>query len=99
MKTAVVNFKTEPETKNEAKRIAKNLGFNLSSLMNGFLHDLINRRRISFGDEGNLELKDEVWEEIKKSEADDECSPSFDNAKDMVAWLEDDSRKYVKCSK
>jgi antitoxin component of RelBE/YafQ-DinJ toxin-antitoxin module len=42
MYTAVINVKTHPEIKSQAKKIAEELGFSLSSLVNAYLKQLIN---------------------------------------------------------
>ena len=41
MKTAIINVKTKPITKARAQKVADELGFGLSTLINGFLNQLI----------------------------------------------------------
>jgi len=48
MYTAVINVKTHPEIKNEAKKIAEELGFSLSSLVNAYLKQLIKTKTVVF---------------------------------------------------
>lgn len=48
MYTAVINVKTHPQIKNEAKKIAEELGFSLSSLVNAYLRQLIKTKTIVF---------------------------------------------------
>ena len=46
--TAVVNIKTNPKTKAKAQKIASELGFSLSSLINGYLKQLVKTKAIHF---------------------------------------------------
>lgn len=48
MKTAVINFQTQPIIKQKAQKVADELGFGLSTLLNGFLHHLIKTKTIEF---------------------------------------------------
>ncbi|MBM3209117.1 hypothetical protein FJZ40_02390 [Candidatus Shapirobacteria bacterium] len=48
MDTAVVNVKVEPKLKTEAQSVASALGFSLSSLINGYLRQLIKTKTIYF---------------------------------------------------
>ncbi|MBI2613440.1 MAG: type II toxin-antitoxin system RelB/DinJ family antitoxin [Candidatus Levybacteria bacterium] len=48
MNTAVINIKTDPKVKAQAKKIARKLGFSLSSIINAFLKQLIKTRRVTF---------------------------------------------------
>lgn len=40
MKTAIINIKTDPETKQKAHKVASELGIPLSNLLNAYLHEL-----------------------------------------------------------
>lgn len=44
MKSASIYFRTEPKTKAEAQKIAKELGVSLSALLNAFLIQFINTK-------------------------------------------------------
>ena len=48
MNTAVINIKTDPQVKARAKKVASELGFNLSSLVNGYLRQLIKTKSVYF---------------------------------------------------
>lgn len=48
MNGAVINIKVEPKLKAEAKKVASGLGFSLSSLINGYLRQLIKTKTIYF---------------------------------------------------
>ena len=41
MKDALITFKTKPHIKKQAQKVADELGFGLSALLNGFLNHLI----------------------------------------------------------
>lgn len=69
MNTAVINIKIDKKTKLQAQNIASDLGFSLSSLINGYLKQLIKSKTIHFS------LKEEEPSEylvqaLRKSETD-----------------------------
>lgn len=93
MKTAIINIKTKPITKNRAQKIADDLGLSLSAVINGFLNHLIKTKRIEF----DAIVREEPSEYLIKSlqEAENEItSPAFDNVDDAIAWLKNPNRKY-----
>ncbi len=54
MNTVVINIKTDPKVKKEAKKIASDLGLTLSGTINGFLKQFIRNKSIFFTlDENN----------------------------------------------
>lgn len=96
MNTAVINIKTHPETKKKAQKIAEELGLSLSSVINGYLKQLIKTKRVEFS--LSEEPSQYLIDSLKESKADIKAgriSPSFDNAEDALAWLDDPKRKYV----
>lgn len=48
MQTAVINVRVEPETKKEAQIVAKNLGFSLGTLIEGYLKHLVRTKTVHF---------------------------------------------------
>lgn len=48
MNTAVVNVKVNPKVKKDAQKVAGRLGLSLSSLINGYLKQLIRTQSVSF---------------------------------------------------
>lgn len=48
MNTAVVNIKVNPLVKKEAQKVAEELGFSLSALINGYLKQLVRNKTIVF---------------------------------------------------
>jgi|Napbiome12C3dose_1001474.scaffolds.fasta_scaffold00001_201 DNA-damage-inducible protein J len=95
MNTAVVNVKVNPKVKREAQKIAEQLGLSLSSLINGYLKQIIRTKRVSF--DLSYEPTDyltQALEEAKKDREEGFVSPSFDNVKDAITWLDNPKRKY-----
>lgn len=88
MNTAVINIKTEPETKAEAQRVAKELGVSVSSLINSFLKELIRTKQITL--RADEKLNKQTLKAIKKAREERKkslASPVFDNAEDAISWL------------
>jgi addiction module RelB/DinJ family antitoxin len=96
MASVPINFKTDPKVKKQAQKIASDLGFNLSSVLNGYLRHFVKTRTVHF----SLTLEEQIAKEkkptkyfldsIREAEEDikrGDVSPSFDNAKDAIDWL------------
>lgn len=89
MNTAVIITKTDPEIKIEAQKVAKELGFNLSTLVNGWLRQLIKTKTVTFSasneepSEYLLSLMKQAEEDYKKGNT----SPAFKTGKDAIEWL------------
>lgn len=91
MNTVAVNIRTQPEVKAKAQKIARNLGFSLSSLMDAWLRQFARTKRVSFSAEEERPSK-YLIESLKKSEEDIKAgrvSPGFDNAADAIKWLDE----------
>ena len=96
MNTAVVNVKVNPKIKKQAQKVAEDLGLSLSSVVNAYLRQLIKTRRVEFSDV-RLELTPWAKRMLRESEKDVKAgrvSPSFKNAKDAIAWLNDPIARY-----
>ncbi|MCX6793666.1 MAG: type II toxin-antitoxin system RelB/DinJ family antitoxin [Candidatus Gottesmanbacteria bacterium] len=94
--TAVINIRVEPTVKKQAHKIAEDLGFSLSSLVNGYLHNLIKTKRVYYPPE---EPSQYLIRSIKQSERNLKrgyISPPFSNAKDAMAWLKNPKAKYAR---
>lgn len=96
MKTEIVNIKTDLVTKRKAQKVAKDLGFSLSSLLNAYMRQLIDTRTVTFG---ATPEEPSAWliESLKQSEKDEKeglISPAFDNVEDSIAWLHDPNARY-----
>ena len=91
MNTAVINIKTQPFIKKQAQQVAKDLGFNLSNIINGYLRHFIRTKTISFS--LNEEPSKYLLQELKKSKEEfkkEKISPAFSNHKDAIKWLNSD---------
>jgi len=97
MNTAVINIKTNPKVKSQAQKIASELGFSLSSLLNGYMRHLIKTKTVYFSAKAE-EPSEYMIEVLKESEADRKAgrvSPTFTKARDAIAWLESADKKFV----
>lgn len=89
MYTAVINIKTEEETKREAQKLASKIGVSLSALLNAYLKQLIRTKRVEF--DLNEEPSEYLIKTIKKAEKnlkDGKASPVFRTGEEAVKWLE-----------
>lgn len=97
MNTAVINIKTEDNVKIQAQKIASELGFSLSSLVNAYLRQLIRTKTVYFSSEKEeptpylLRTLRESEKEIEKGET----SPLFGNSKEAIDWLRNKKKKYA----
>lgn len=96
MNSAVINIKTTPETKARAHEIARDLGFNLSSLMNAYLNQLIRTQTIQFSvvDEKPSKALLAMLKESQKNMKEKQTSPTFETGEEAIAWLHNRNRKY-----
>lgn len=90
MKTAIVTIKTEPQVKAQAKKIAEDLGFNLSTLVDAYLRDLIRNKVVYFNMRPEIP-NESLKQAIKEADEDRKSGNilSFDNADDAIAYLQD----------
>lgn len=88
MNTAVINIKTQPETKIKAQAIAKELGLNLSSIINGYLTQLIKTKTVAFS--VSEEPTKYLIKMLKKSQEDIKAGRvlSFERAEDAEKYFE-----------
>jgi len=93
MKDAIINIKTDINTKNKAKKVAKDLGFSLSSLANAYFKTLIKTKTVHFSVNPKEEPNEFMIQALKEAEA-DKTSPAFNNAEDAIKWLNNKNRKY-----
>jgi len=90
MNTAVINIKTQPETKAKAQEIAKAIGVSLSSLLNAYLKQFIKTKSITFSareeeipNAATLKVLKKAEENYKKGNT----SPAFKTGEEAVKWL------------
>jgi len=92
MNNAVITIKTELDLKNKVVKLADELGFSLSSLINAYLKHFARTKTVNFT------LNEEIpsaWmikqlAESKKDIKAGKISPTFTNAKSSVKWLKSD---------
>lgn len=97
MKTAIINFKTDPALKRKAQKKADELGISLSTALNAYLRRFLRAKDIDFV-EDELVPTAYLEKELKVSEKDIEAgrvSPHFKTTKEMAAWLNDDNARYA----
>lgn len=89
MYTAVINIKTSPEIKSKAKEVADELGFNLSSLVNAYLKQLIKTKTVVFSTTSEIP-SDYMIAMLKKSEREVKEGKvvSFFNENDALKYLD-----------
>lgn len=93
MKTAVINVKTTPLIKTRAQKMAKELGFGLSTLINAFLNQLVKDRRVEFRADAKEEPSEWMIKSLKEAEK-GPFSPIFDDADEAIKWLDNEAKKY-----
>lgn len=89
MNTAVINIKTNIIVKKKAQKVASELGFSLSSLINGYLNQLIRTKTIYFS--AVEEIPNEYMiQALRESEEDRRKGryESFDSADKALEYLD-----------
>lgn len=90
MQTTAIYVRTDPEIKTKAQKVAKELGFSLSSLMNAWLRQLIKSKTITFSAREDEVPSQYLINAIKKARENRKKglgSPVFNNAKDAINYL------------
>ena len=89
MNTSIINIKTNPKVKANAQKVAKNLGFSLSALINGYLKQLVKTKTAHFSLSENTP-SEYMLNALKESERDIKMGKSrkFANSKIAVAFLD-----------
>ena len=92
MNTAIINIKTQPETKAKAQQIARQIGVSLSSLLNAYLRKLVRTKKVEFdlGEEPSpylIKILKKADKDIKAGRV----SPAFDDVEDAIKWLHNKS--------
>ncbi len=87
MKTAVLNIKIEPKVKKEAQKVADELGFTLSAIINASLRNLARTKTISYSLlEPSERLKKSI-ESARKDRALGKTFGPFYDAESMIKSL------------
>ena len=87
----MINIKTDKKVKEEAQKLAEELGFTLSSFITASLKQFIRTRSVQFSAEYKMNpylegILKEVEEDLKTGK---NIPPMFTNAKDMDTYLFD----------
>lgn len=92
MNNAVITIKTESNLKNEVVKLADELGFSLSSLINAYLKHFARTKTVNFtlNEETPSDWMIKQLAESKKDIKAGKISPAFTDAKSAVKWLKSD---------
>ena len=90
MNTAVINIKTEPETKRKAQLLAGAVGMSLSGLINAYLKQLVRTKKVEFDlNEDPSPYLIKILKKAEKNYKEGKGSPVFRTGEEAVKWLED----------
>ncbi|MDP3725126.1 MAG: hypothetical protein Q8R20_01505 [Nanoarchaeota archaeon] len=86
---AVINIKTDRVIKEKAQKVARELGMPLSTIINGYLGQLVRTKEVYFFLEGELKPSvkkrlDRLHQDVKEGK---NLSPVFRSATEMDAYL------------
>ncbi|MDO8604461.1 MAG: hypothetical protein Q7K40_03650 [bacterium] len=89
MKTTMINIKTDRIVKEEAQKLAAELGFSLSALVTASLKQFVRTREVQFSALPRMTpyLEGVIKEVEKDIKSKRNLSPAFTNMKDMDAYL------------
>jgi antitoxin component of RelBE/YafQ-DinJ toxin-antitoxin module len=84
-----LNFKTDKDLKDKAKKMASDLGLPLGTIMNHYLKEFVREKKVIFTNHPTPTKK--VVYELKKISKDirdrKNLSPTFNNKRDAIKWL------------
>lgn len=91
MNTITLNFKTDKETKDKAKKIASEIGLPLGTIMNHYLREFVREKKVIFSkthtpNKQTAARWDRIMKDIKEGK---NLSPRFSSAKEAIAWLQE----------
>ena len=87
MSSATILTRTDPKIKLEAQKSAKDLGLSLSGFINKLLKDFLTTNSREYSKGKPTPYLENILRDARRDRSHD--SPTFDNAKDAVKWLED----------
>ncbi len=89
MNSALLSIKIDPRIKKQAQKTAKELGFNVSGLVNAYLRHFVKTKTVYFS--ANKEEPSDylvgMIEESRREVERGEISPAFSDAKKAIEWL------------
>jgi len=88
--SSIINIRTDKKVKTDAQKIASDLGFSLSTLINAYLRNFIRTKTVHFSDDLQLSPTPYLQKSIKKSEENYKKGVyvHFDNPQEAMAYLE-----------
>lgn len=96
MNDAIITLKTNSILKSKAMKVADELGFSLSSLINAYLKNLVRNKSVNFGLSDEAHPSRLMIDSLNKSASsvkNGEISPAFTDVKKAVEWLRSDKSK------
>jgi len=87
MKTSALSIKIDPKVKKEAQKVADQLGFSLSAIVNASLKELARSRTISYSLLEPTPLLKKAINSARLDRAHGKTSKSFSTSKDMIKAL------------
>lgn len=85
----MINIKADKEVKEEAQRVAQELGLPLSVVINAYLRQFIRNKEVHFFVEGELKSStkkrlDRLHKDVREGK---NLSPAFHSAKEAIRYL------------
>ena len=86
---AVINIKTEKEVKTNAQKLAKEMGFSLSTFINAYLKQFLRNKEVHFSSAAKMSPKlENLLGKIEFDiQRDRNVSPSFSSGKELGEYL------------
>jgi DNA-damage-inducible protein J len=89
MDATVLHIKTDVKTRDEAKKVAEDFGFSLTSLVNAMLKEIVRKKRLTLSMDETpsqffIDAMEEAEEDVKAGRV-----KSFTSVKDAKAYLAD----------
>lgn len=91
-----ISFRVDTKLKEEARKTATEMGLDLSTVVKSSLLNLVKHKKIDFNAETPSAFFISSLKEAKKDIAEGRVSPTFEDADEAIAWLDNPNRKYVK---
>lgn len=85
----MLNIKIEKDLKTKAQKVAKDMGLPLSSILNRYIKEFVQEKRVEFKESyvpnaKTAKLLDKIDRDIKEGK---NLSPTFTNVEDAIAYL------------
>lgn len=91
----IINFKTDKKVKADAQKIAQKMGLNLSDVLNISLRTFVREKKLNIAIEEPSDYLLKQLAQAEKERVAGLVSPSFNDAKSAIAWLNDKKVKYA----